>query len=84
MCDLFGRGRGTDGGRTDHTMIRVKDADRSIAFYRDQLGMKLVHEMKVVRKSKKERERERGLCDDKKGPELSVGSGKIYTVFHGI
>ena len=34
----------TKGGyRLLHTMIRVLDLDRSIAFYRDHLGMELLH-----------------------------------------
>ena len=40
---------------TDHTMIRVKDANRSIAFYRDQMGMKVLNEMKVVSERHRER-----------------------------
>ncbi len=32
-----------DGYRLLHTMIRVLDLERSIAFYRDHLGMKLLH-----------------------------------------
>ena len=33
----------SDGYRLLHTMIRVLDLERSIAFYRDHLGMKLLH-----------------------------------------
>ena len=37
-------GSETKGGyRLLHTMIRVLDLERSIAFYRDHLGMKLLH-----------------------------------------
>lgn len=35
----------TAGYGLSHTMIRVKDAEASLAFYREVLGMTLVHTM---------------------------------------